>query len=263
MNEERYDMAERILQRAVQCGIRHPDVWMRIGEAQFHTKKYNEAIRNLERASGADSIQTRSQWLLAQLYYTIGNPAKSKLILDSLLRRTDLPNADAIRQFHRQLTLSPVKSVALNTAPIRRKEFALLLVTILQPDTQTNSVAVPRDLSPVDPYYSYCLGALKSGYLELLPDNRFYPEYAMTRRNLIYYLFTWLPQLKKTARYEPAAPFQDVSPDDPHAEAVAAVYALGLVTPMRSGYFGLKEPVSGNEAAAALIKLKNLLDQSQ
>ncbi len=226
------------------------------GLCEYSLGRINEAVAILSRISPSDSTYPAARYHLAMSYLAMGQ----RTLAMGILRTVDTEpwRSHSRRELARLGGPAVEDSLwqdASQSKALTRAQFAFLLVTILKPQVTDTGLQF-RDLDREGPLTTYARKAVVARYLESLPDQRFYPDYVMKRRNLAFYL----SRIAGDPAVTDAGSWKDVPKDDWLLPPIRYVVSKKLVLPLSAEYFGADERVSGTEAVEALQRLRNLID---
>ncbi len=222
-----------------------------LGRSQSQQKKWNEAIENFQKASESGIVDEAIFLEWAKVYQQMenskktievlrkgaGNPSYSKIesLLQSLESQTIKPFED---QFFDEL-----KSVQ----QVTRGKFAIATVIKLKLTGGAGEAIAFKDVGDSTEYLPYYREAVSSSLLEKLPDDKFYPDYVMTRRNMIFYLAKYLK-----AKNEGWNSYSDLSDRDPIYKDAQKMTAWQIIKPKADKSIGLQDNISGTELLEVL-----------
>jgi tetratricopeptide (TPR) repeat protein len=226
------------------------------GVAFFHLERWNDAVAALERVAVSDSQYAASRYYLGRTYLAMGSTRRAIRSFDDVPESSRLwkTRADIERQRLGRRFEDSVWTSIQRSDSLRRIEWAFLIFRVLDIPIHPSSSVTFRDIDSSYPLAPYARAAVEQGYLERLPDGRFYADYVVKRRNAAYYLW----RLGGSDTIAVTAAWSDVPPGDWLAVPIHWVSVKNLVLPFRSDYFGAGEYLSGREAIMALQAFKVL-----
>ncbi|HMW34703.1 MAG TPA: tetratricopeptide repeat protein, partial [bacterium] len=233
------------------------------GQAYFATSRYNEALVDLL------SVLKHPAYGLLALRMTISSYARNGAYAQAVdLLDKELPSHDPAtvrdlilerERLHDALLMAePMRgfeekklAVLEKQSTITRSDLAFLAVTLLSLKKDSAGLAF-RDVPAQDTMALYYRTAIRCGFLEILPDGKFYPDHIIRRRNLAHYMYRLLsaPDVKLTA-----SPWSDIDPRDPIIAAALWAHQNKVLTPQTGTQFGVDKPVTGLEVKKALERL--------
>lgn len=153
----------------------------------------------------------------------------------------------------REIIEGTERGVFLPERPVTRAEMAALLVKFKGLDPMTPTTPAFRDVSPSGWYYGAVEAVVRAGLFKGYGDGTFRPDATLTREQLAVIIAN---MLGKTATAEVTMPFSDIDQVSPWArDAVASVYAWGLMHGVSSERFAPQAEVTRAQAAAIMARL--------
>ncbi len=257
-----YDSTAAMLKRGILYGADSATVWFELAVAAEELLLVNEAIQAYEQVVLKDSVHAQGLFRLARMYNRAGELARAFALSGKSVRLSPADEeiqllyqtvmAEYKKEFPRLTYESKILAACVTAPTISRGQISVLWTAMMKPSGQTSSVRF-KDLDDKDSLAYYARQAVGSGFLEVLPDQRFHPDYLMTRRNLAYYLYTYSQDAFVNGQTLPS----DVMDNDPQATAIQWSIQSGLMAATGSRF----EPERLLTGAEAVSILKTFRDQ--
>ncbi|MFC1732371.1 S-layer homology domain-containing protein, partial [candidate division KSB1 bacterium] len=256
-----------------------------IGRVYLMKKDYEQALTAFDMVTELDNTDAEAHFYRGMALRSLGFSYRSKtsfiraILNDDSYRQTvagiiDLSDNETAKLFKKEY-------LAIETKPvITRAELAAILITIIREDRvyQTEAAGAEfvrpemfnpaqevliSDVTPEHWAYEEIVKAVRSGLMELYPENQFKPDVSVVKADFASLLqqvvVRKLEQPLRATRYiGQISPFTDLNSSHWAYNACRLVSELNLLEAKEIDIFGINEPVGGTAAVVALEKTANL-----
>ncbi len=250
LQERDYIMADRYFQQALTRDSNYYLALVGAGKVQLALKRYNKAMEYFRRGMG--------------LHPEGNDEAMEYFKHEMRLQPKEYEVAELLKQTQsrkiKELLPSQYTQI-LRKEQVNRGDVAaqvmveLMLENRLQP---TSQLAIISDIT-IHWAKPYIIKIVQFGIMELPPDRFFRPNEPIAKGELAFVLDTLFEKLFISLPDSGTVSFSDVHQDNAYHDAVIRIYSAGLMYAASDDIFGLLDPISGEDMAQILKRVKPMI----
>lgn len=266
----RLDDARAAYEAAIAASPDSPFLLRELADVERRAGRIEEALAHARKASELEPDEPRSHIMLGELFEAQGDHQHA---IDAFTTAVALQPDEAISEridalrSRAAFEAMPAEYRDIQTsATLTRAQLAALMAVRLEPllaDARRLNAVVITDTRG-HWAASYILAMARAGVMEVYPNHTFQPDDIVRRGDLALAASRVLeliagknPQLDAAWR-NARGKFPDLGPRHLSYPAASVAVAAGVMSPLPDGTFQLTEPVTGDEAVAAVTKLQEL-----